>query len=339
MKCHEFSNRLLAVSLFAAIACTSLAGAAQEMQPGKGVAVIPVKSTDQGVSFQNQLVVRGLKDLGYDVKEAREVEYATAHIAIANGDATFLAGSWEPLHNDFYEKSGGDAKLVRAGSLSANAKQGYLIDKKTADQHHITNIDQLKDPSIARLFDTDGDGKADLTGCTPGWACEKIIENLLKSSGLQTTVSQKTGAYSALMADVIARYKEGKPVLYYTWTPYYVSALLVPDKDVIWLEVPAPAGEPQPIGKYYGYAVNTQHVVANKAFVEANPAAGKFFQLVNIDVNDINAQNNRLFSGEKTPADIERHVALWIKSHQKTYNDWLAAARSAGEKPSLQAGQ
>lgn len=332
MKCHEISKRLLTVSLFAAISCTSLAGAALEMQPGKGVVVTPVKSTDQGVAFQNLLVVHGLKDLGYEVKEAKEVEYATAHIAIANGDATFLAGSWEPLHSDFYEKSGGDSKLVRAGSLSANALQGYLIDKKTADQYHITNILQLKDPSIARLFDTDGDGKADLTGCTPGWACEKIIEDLLKTSGLRATVTQKTGAYSALMADVIARYKEGKPVLYYTWTPYYVSALLVPDKDVVWLEVPLPAGEKQPAGKYYGYAVNTQHVVANKVFVEANPAAGKFFELVTIDVNDINAQNNRLFSGEKTPADIERHVDLWIKAHQKTYNDWLAAARAAGEK-------
>ena len=139
MKCHKFSKRLLMVSLFAAIASTSLAGVAQEMQPGKGVVVIPAKSTDQGVSFQNQLVVHGLKDLGYDVKEAKEVEYATAHIAIANGDATFLAGSWEPLHNDFYEKFGGDAQLVRSGSLSANAQQGYLVATKTGGQSPVTS--------------------------------------------------------------------------------------------------------------------------------------------------------------------------------------------------------
>lgn len=43
-----------------------------------------------------------------------------------------------------------------------------MIDKKTAEQYHITSIDQLKDPQIAKLFDTNNDGKADLTGCTPG---------------------------------------------------------------------------------------------------------------------------------------------------------------------------
>lgn len=51
-------------------------------------------------------------------------------------------------------------------------RQGYLIDKKTADKYHITNIEQLKDPKIAKLFDANNDGKADLTGCNPGWGCE-----------------------------------------------------------------------------------------------------------------------------------------------------------------------
>ena len=50
---------------------------------------------------------------------------------------------------------------------------GYLIDKKTAEKYHITNIEQLKDPKIASLFDANGDGKADMTGCTPGWGCDR----------------------------------------------------------------------------------------------------------------------------------------------------------------------
>ncbi len=31
---------------------------------------------------------------------------------------------------------------------------------------------------------------------------------------------------------------KGDPILYYTWTPYWVSGVLVPGKDVVWLEVP-----------------------------------------------------------------------------------------------------
>ncbi len=45
-----------------------------------------------------------------------------------------------------YEAAGGDKKFYREGVFVNGAAQGYLIDKKTADQYKITNIAQLKDP-------------------------------------------------------------------------------------------------------------------------------------------------------------------------------------------------
>jgi len=339
MKTHKHSRRLFKPWLLAALACASFFTSAQDSMPGKGISVTPVQSPQQEESFQTRIVIRGLKDLGYEIKPTKEVEYATANIAIANGDGTFMAVHWQPQHNEFFKNAGGDAKMVRAGTLSSNALQGYLIDKKTSEQYKITNIGQLKDPAIAKLFDTDGSGKAALAGCVPGWGCEAIIEHQLTAFGLRATVTHKQGSYAALMADVFARYKEGKPVLYYTWTPYYVSAVLVPNKDVVWLEVPfsaLPGDQKQstklPNGKDYGFVANTQHVLANKSFVQANPAAGKLFELVNINVNDINAQNFRMNAGEKSSADIDRHVDGWIKTNQKTYDGWIAAARAAGKK-------
>ena len=55
--------------------------------------------------------------------------------------------------------------MVKLGPFSEGALQGYLIDKKTRDKYGIKSIEQLKDPKLAKLFDIDGDGKADLTGC------------------------------------------------------------------------------------------------------------------------------------------------------------------------------
>jgi glycine betaine/proline transport system substrate-binding protein len=69
------------------------------------------------------------------------------------------------------------------------ARRRALIDK-TAEQYHIKSIDQLKDPKIAKLFDTNGDGKADLTGCTPGWGCEAVINHQIDAYGLSKTVTQ-----------------------------------------------------------------------------------------------------------------------------------------------------
>ncbi len=283
--------------------------------------------------------MKALEKLGYDVKPIKEVEYPTAHIAIANGDATFMADHWNPMHADFYKNAGGDAKLSRKGVYSDNAAQGYLIDKKTADKYHITNIGQFKDPKIAKLFDADGDGKADLTGCTPGWGCEAVIEHQLTAFKLRDTVTHQQGSYSALIADTITRFKAGKPVFYYTWTPYWVSAQLKPGKDVVWLEVPFSSlpGEQSkldttlPNGKNYGFVVNKQQIVANKIFVEKNPAAGKLFEVMQLPIQDINAENNRMAQGENTAADIERHTDGWIKAHQKTFDSWIAQAVAAAQ--------
>ena len=321
-------------------AATSLAlltlGAQAQALPGKGVTVLPLKSSIAEETFQTLLVMKGLEQLGYDVQPIKEVEYPTAHIAIAQGDATFLADHWNPLHADYYKNAGGDAKLFRKGVYSGNAAQGYLIDKKTADAHRISNIAQLKDPKIAALFDTNGDGKADLTGCNPGWGCEAVIEHQLDAYQLRPTVTHNQGSYSALIADTITRFKAGKPVLYYTWTPYWVSNELKPGKDVVWLEVPFSSlpGEQKgsntqlPNGKNYGFVVNSQQIVANKAWAEKNPAAARLFEVMRLPVADINAQNHLMSQGQNQAADIERHVNAWIKAHQKTFDGWLQQARA-----------
>lgn len=307
--------------------------------PGKGVTVKPLKSSIAEETFQTLLVMKALERLGYDVEPINEVEYATGYVAIANGDATFLADNWDPLHADFYTKAGGDAKLYREGVYSSGALQGYLIDKKTADQYKITRIDQLKDPKLAKLFDTNDDGKADLSGCNPGWGCEKVIEHQLDAFGLRNTVTHNQGSYSAIIADTIARFKQGKPVLYYTWTPYWVSGVMVPGRDVVWLQVPFSAlpGERKdvdttlPNGQNYGFQANNQRIVANRKFAEANPAPAKLFSVMQISANDISAENLRMRDGEKSMADIERHADAWIKAHQETFDGWIQQSLEAAK--------
>jgi glycine betaine/proline transport system substrate-binding protein len=308
--------------------------------PGTGIKVQPLQNTIAEATFQTLLVAKALAKLGYDVQSTKEIAPPTAHIAIANGDATFMADHWNPLHADFYNNAGGAAKLSRTGVYSDNSAQGYLIDKATAEKYNITNIGQMTDPKIAKLFDTDGDGKADLTGCDPGWGCESVIEHQLTAFKLRDHVTHKQGSYSALIADTLIRYREGKPVFYYTWTPYWVSAVMKPGIDVVWLEVPfssLPGAQAKldtklPNGKNYGFVVNQQQIVANKQFVDANPAAAKVFELMKLPMADINAQNMRMNKGENNAADIERHTNAWISGHQALFDGWIAQAMTAANK-------
>lgn len=307
--------------------------------PGKGIDVQPIQSTVSEETFQTLLVNKALTKLGYTVKTAREVDYNVAYTSIASGDATFMAVNWDPLHADQYQAAGGDNKFYRQGNYVEGAAQGYLIDKKTADKYHITTIDQLKDPKLAKLFDANGDGKADLAGCTPGWGCEAVINHQLVAYGLSNTVEHNQGNYAAIIADTLARHREGKPILYYTWTPYWLSNVLVPGRDVVWLQVPFSSlpGKQKgidtklPSGANYGFPVNTMHIVANKAWATANPAAAKLFAIMKLPISDVNAQNLRMHEGHASGAEIEQQTNGWIAAHQALFDGWVSTAAAAAK--------
>lgn len=285
--------------------------------------------------FQNEVIFRGLEAIGYKVKTPLEVEITVAHVAVGNGDADFYAIHWDPLQTAFYEKGGGDQKMTKVGTIATGALQGYLIDKATAEKHGITSVEQLKDPKVAGLFDTNSDGKADLTGCNPGWGCERVIEHHLKAYDLAGSVTHNQGSYFALIADTITRFKNGDPILYYTWTPLWVSGILVPGENVEWLTVPRtdlPGGEEGantklPDGRNVGFSVNNIRILANNAFLQKNPAAKRFFELVKIPINDISAQNLRMNKGEDSMKDIRRHADEWISAHQSDFDKWVAEAK------------
>ena len=304
--------------------------------PGQGIIVQPV---DQGVIeevFQLEIIIAGLNRLGYQVKPSISLtqEVGTPHLMVAQGDAEFYAAHWDPLHDYFYEKVSGEATVYRIGSLVAGCTQGYLIDKKTADEFNINSIDRLNDPDIAVLFDTDGDGKADLAGCHEGWGCFRVIEKHLEVYQLRSTIDHNQDNYFEMIDATIDRVKAGKPVFYYTWTPLWVNGVLVPGKDVQWLSVPAStasgdavkSGFPLPDGGDSGFEISTMRIVANKSFIDANPAVKRLFELITIPINDISAQNLKIRNGERHTRDIRRHAQEWIEANQDQFDTWVSEA-------------
>ncbi|WP_172331892.1 glycine betaine/L-proline ABC transporter substrate-binding protein ProX [Mangrovicoccus sp. HB161399] len=319
-------------------ASTILAGTASASEkPGEGTTVRPVIGLIAEESFQARILFRALEDLGYDVADPQEVEIQTAHLALATGDADFYPAHWHNLQTAFFEESGGDDLLEEVkGPFISGTLQGYLIDKATYDSG-VHSLADLAKPEIAAKFDADGDGKADLAGCPPGWGCERVIEHQLDEYELRDTVTHNQGAYNAIMADTIARYETGKPILYNTWTPYWVSATLVPGKDVEWLEVPytsLPDGVEADTtyeGRNLGFAVDNIYILATDEFLADNPAAAKLFSVASISAADISAQSKLMTEGEDDSSDIDRHVDNWIEAHKAEYDSWLEQARAASE--------
>lgn len=307
-----------------------------ESLPGEGKTIKGMYSGIIAEAFQHIIVEKALEELGYTIEEPPEGQYPAIHLALANGDVDFFTNHWDPLHEAFYTEAGGAEVMTRIGGLISGAAQGYLIDKATADEYGITNLEDFKDPEIAALFDTDGDGKANLIGCDPGWGCERVIEHHLDAYELRDSINHDQGTYFALIADGITRYEAGDPVLYYTWTPMWLGGVLVPGEDVVWLNVPFSSGPDGDVdteaadGSNTGFVVNTLRITANNDFLAANPAAARLFEVMEIPIDAVMAENLLINDGEDTAADIERHADEWIAANQELFDSWLDAARKAG---------
>ncbi len=164
-----------------------------------------------------------------------------------------------------------------------------------------------------------------------------MLEHQFTAFKLRDTVTHMQGSYPALIANTLVRFKEGRPIVYYTWTPYWLSGVLRPGQEVTWLEVPFSSlpGEQAkfdtqlPNGKNYGFPLNTHRIVATKAFVEKYPAAGKLFEVMALPIADVNAQNQRMNDGQNSQQDIAQHTDAWIKGHQATFDGWILQALTA----------
>lgn len=307
--------------------------AAEQSLPGAGVTVVPAYATLEE-RFQTEVVNIGLEQLGYEIEALREVDYAALFLDMANGNITYTPAHWSINQKALFENSGGDAALEKAGAIVDDSLQGYMIDRATAEAYGITSLEQLADPKIAGLFDSDGDGKANLVGCDAGWLCSTIIDHHIDAYGLKDTVQQEQGKYVTLVADVVARHQQGQPVLYYTYTPFWLHNILSDGEEVVWLEVPftsLPEGQGDDLseeqttvgGRNLGFAVQDQMIVANQDFMDENPAASQLFERVNISIEDVNAQNQLIRDGEDSPQQIRAHAEAWVEENQALFDGWV----------------
>jgi glycine betaine/proline transport system substrate-binding protein len=309
--------------------------------PGKGKTVTPARATWTTGYFLESLYSRALEDLGYTVEKPKDLSTPIFYKSLTMGDVDYWPNGWFPLHNsqlpaNFEEKCEIAGTVVESGAI-----QGYLVSKEHVEKYDIKSLDDFKREDVKKAFDANGDGKADLVACPPGWGCERRIAEDLDAFELRDHINPIKAGYSASMADALARYNEGQPIFFYTWTPNWTIYKLKPGNDVMWINVPHELEGEDTVAEgvtgavtdpiTMGFVPNDIAVAANKQFLEENPAIERLFALMSVPLPDIAAQNNKMFGGEDSQRDIERHATEWIEQNQKKYDMWIEAAKDAAK--------
>ena len=243
-----------------------------------------------------------------------------------SGDVDLWVNGWFGTHDGYISESKGKVKPV-GYVMKGGGAQGYLIDKKSADKFGIKSVMDIK--KHAKEFDSNGDGKADMVACPPGWGCEKQITKHFDELELGDFINPVKADYSASMADAVSKYKNGKSILFYTWTPNWTVGALKLGKDVVWIEVPYSKTKPTKIANAtkskvnLGFGADDIRPAANVDFLKANPKVEKMLKKASIPLGDIAAQNLKMNKGEKSEKAIKKHAAEWIKANQSTFDSWI----------------
>ena len=332
--------------LAAVLAALALVLSACAADDDDGTVAMARADWDSGF-MQAAIYAQLIEELGYEVSDPAENtrDPNGFYPALATGQFDLWVNGWFPLHDIYLEGElvtgqSVDLPIEPVGSqVASGALQGYMIDKATADANGITSMSQLADSSVARAFDIDGNGRADLMGCPKGWACNLVIDSHIAELDWGANVEQRTDAYNDQLAAVEERVAAGEPVLFYAWTPNWTYQALPSGQDVVWLQSPAlpddegttmvaglPGCAADPCN--LGWPINSIQAVANTDFLDDNPQIRSLLEQVKIPLDDISSQNasmaaDREYSEEQIRAD----AAKWIADNRETVDGWLATAR------------
>ena len=334
------------ISLLVTLGLTAGAAFAQDEMPGEGVTVQPAVATWQSALPLEGIFAQLLEELGYEVEAAQSVSNPIFYQAVTQGDVDYWPNGWFPIHNaqlpsNFEENAEIIGTIVQQGAL-----QGYLVDSASIEEFGITSLADFERPEVKEAFDANGDGLADLVACPPGWGCEQVISHHMDVYELHDDINPITAAYSASFADALARYRNGEPVLFYTWTPNFTTLALTPGEDVQWINVPEiiPSEAQEGLEEAmvaegvegavtdplkFGFVANDIRAVANGEFLEANPAARALFEEITVPLEDISEMTVRIAEGESSDEEVAAMAAEWIEENRDQVDDWLTAAREA----------
>lgn len=340
----RLTHTITAMGALALVATAVPAQAADQDRPGEGTAVTMARPTWDTGWFHTEIYRQLLGELGYDVSQPMTLDNPAFYQAVGYGDVTMWVDGWFPNHNTYRPAFESGAETIGAVARGG-AMEGYLVSKDAADRLNITSLDDFKRDEVKEAFDRNGDGKADLVACPPGWGCEIVLDHHIDAYDLRDDVNLIKAGYAASMADAVAAHENGEPVLFYTWTPNWTVHELQPGKDVVWIEVPKvdlpeqlmpladAATQPDVEGCVsnpcrLGFPASDIVSVVNSDFLKANPAARALLETAEVPLADMSAQNAKMNAGD---TDIEAQAKAWIADHRDSVDGWLEKARAAAE--------
>lgn len=229
------------------------------------------------------------------------------------------------LHTTFVEEKG----TVKKNPNGVEAFQGMCVPRFVADELGVTAIEDLTDPDVAALFDSNGDGKGEIWIGAAGWASTNVEKVRAKSYGYDETLELVEMDETLALAALDAAVDQKTPYVFFCYTPHHMFAL----HDLVALEEPAhdPAGwnvlqptdDPDWLNKSeagMAWDLAYLHIHYAAELEETYPEAASLLANANFDTETISAMTYALVVEKQDPEEFARS---WVAENEDAVLSWL----------------
>lgn len=330
------------------VAAVLWAGAAA-VALSKEKVVIGELSFTGGLAAQHILKVVIEDDLDGEVSFIQGAEDALlAGMDKGDGSVDIFPDFWSQLLTAQYNAyiAPGSRETILLNDHPYQGTEGLFVPGYVQEKYGIKKIEQLADPQIAALFDTDGNGKGEWWPGEIGWNSTDHNVVRAKSYGFDKYFEVQTVNQVAMEALLDAAYMNQKPLLFYFWTPEWIHSAY----DLRKLEEAPFTGystddkkeDPRfsADGCFHFFQASEHedwlerskitcatpdtdvYVAYSKGLANRAPKIGRFLKQVYFTPEMMNELIRQISHDKKDPEDLAR---AWVEEHKEIVEkEWLA---------------
>ena len=251
-----------------------------------------------------------------------------------------------PNHHDKWTRyiAPGSRQSVRVNRQPYPSVQGVFVPGYMQDEHGIRDVRDLLSPDVAKLFDSDGDGKGEYWPGAQGWRSTAVELVKAHSYGYAKHFEPQLVDDVVFKAQLKARYAQKQGMLFYSWTPEWLHAvydlrrlneppftgfamanqkshklynpngcwnMVFPSEDTEWLSKSRITCAWPEAQMYVAFAT---------ALSARLPKVGQFLQQVAFDPAEVAEWIRQIGEQQRNPADVAKE---WVHKYPELVEQWL----------------
>lgn len=316
---------LFTFCLFLGLCTMSAATHAQRATDGLTVA-LPNRPTAQASAYIIKEVLASRLNVNVNL---RPLGSLGTFVGIDSGSIHVHPQIWLPSLASLVERYADEKGTLQLSQTGVAAAQNICVTKQTADSTGIESVDQLADPSMARRFDSDGDGFGEIWIGARTWTSTKIERIRARSYGYDETMQLLQMPEDVAMASVDAAEAVGRPFVFYCQQPHYVFHLheIVILKEAVhnpsmW-SIVLPADDPEWLTKSTALSewdTSYLHIGFATELKVKYPEVVTFLTNISFTQNDVTTMGYALEVDRQLPEDFARS---WVAQNADRISGWI----------------